>query len=92
LVGCLSGEEVSEDRSAQRRHSQIVRRFRRAVDENPDRPLYIPELATAIGVSDRTLRVCCQEHLGMSPTRYLLLQRLHLARRALRDSAPRLTT
>jgi hypothetical protein len=26
-----------------------MRRFRRAVDENPDRPLYIPELATAIG-------------------------------------------
>lgn len=85
LIGCLSEGTGGEDRSAQRRHSQIMRRFRRAIEENPDRPLYIPELATAIGVSDRTLRVCCQEQLGMSPKRYLMLRRLNLARRALRE-------
>ncbi len=70
----------------------ILRRFRRAVEENPDQPLYIPELCASIGVSDRTLRVCCQEQLGMSPKRYLLLRRMHLARRALRESAPTATT
>jgi transcriptional regulator GlxA family with amidase domain len=69
-----------------------MRRFRSAVKGNPDQPLYIPELCAAIGVSDRTLRVCCQEQLGMSPKRYLLLRRMHLARRALRDSAPAMTT
>jgi transcriptional regulator GlxA family with amidase domain len=68
----------------------ILRRFRRAVEENPDQPLYIPELCKAIGVSDRTLR--CQEQLGMSPERYLLLRRMHLARRALRESAPTAAT
>jgi AraC-like DNA-binding protein len=92
LVGCLGEGSVSEDRSAWRHHSQIMRRFRRAVEENPDQPLYIPELCTAIGVSDRTLRFCCQEQLGMSPKRYLILHRMHLARRALRDSAPGVTT
>ena len=69
-----------------------MRRFRRAVEENPDQALYIPELCQAIGVSDRTLRICCQEHLGMSPERYLLLRRMHLARRAMRESAPTGTT
>jgi transcriptional regulator GlxA family with amidase domain len=69
-----------------------MRRFRTAVEENPDQPLYIPELCKAIGVSDRTLRVCCQEHLGMSPKQYLLLRRMHLARRTLRNSAPTATT
>jgi AraC-like DNA-binding protein len=92
LIGCLRSEEVGEDRSAQRRHSLIMRRFRKAVEENFDQLLYIPELCVAIGVSDRTLRVCCQEQLGISPKRYLLLRRMHLARRALRDSASDKTT
>jgi AraC-like DNA-binding protein len=91
MVECLSIAEVREDRSAQRHHGMIMRRFRRAVEENPDHALYIPELCASIGVADRTLRVCCQEQLGMSPKRYLLLHRMHLARRALRESAPTAT-
>jgi AraC-like DNA-binding protein len=82
LVGCFRSGEAREDRSAQRQHSLIMRRFHRAVEENSDQPLYIPELCAAIGVSDRTLRNCCQEQLGMSPKRYLTLRRMHFARRA----------
>jgi transcriptional regulator GlxA family with amidase domain len=41
-----------------------MRRFRRVVEENPDQPLYVPELCKAIGVSERTLRVCCQSSWG----------------------------
>jgi AraC-like DNA-binding protein len=92
LVECLGEAKLGEDRTAERRHSLIMRRFRRAVEENPDRVLYIPELAAAIGVSNSTLRICCQEQLGMSPKRYLILRHMHLARRALRDSAPGMTT
>jgi AraC-like DNA-binding protein len=92
LVACLGDGEVRADRSALRQHASIMRRFRRAVEEDPDGPVYIPELCTAIGVSDRTLRACCQEQLGMSPKRYLLLRRMNLARRALRDSTPTGTT
>jgi AraC-like DNA-binding protein len=92
MVDCLVEGTDDEDRAAQRRHSLIMRRFRRAVEENPDQPFYIPELCKAIAVSDRTLRICCQEQLGMSPKRYLLLRRMHLARRAMRESAPTATT
>jgi len=92
LVECLSEAKLGEDRMARRRHSLIMRRFRKAVEENPDRVLYIPELAAAIGVSNSTLRTCCQEQLGISPKRYLILRHMHLARRALRDSAPGMTT
>jgi AraC-like DNA-binding protein len=92
MVECLSSGEVSEDRSALRHHTIIMSRFRRAVEENADRPLYMPELCSAIGVSGRTLRACCQEQLGTSPKHYLLLRRMHLARRALRESAPTATT
>jgi AraC-like DNA-binding protein len=87
LVGCLGDAPVREDRLAQRHHSLIMRRFRKVVEESPEQPLYIPEICKKIGVSDRTLRVCCQEQLGMGPKRYLLLRRLHLARRALREAA-----
>jgi AraC-like DNA-binding protein len=70
----------------------IMRRFRRAVEKNPDQALYISELCSSIGVASRTLRTCCQEQLGMGPKRYLLLRRMHLARRALRESDPAATT
>jgi len=86
LVGCL--QETERDQWRPYRHAIILRRFRHALEDEPDRPLYIPELCAAIGVAERTLRACCQEHLGMSPKRYLLLRRLHLAHRALRDSVP----
>jgi AraC-like DNA-binding protein len=92
MVGCLGNNEAREDSVAQRQHELIMRRFRRVVEENPDQPLYIPELCRAIGVSERTLRVCCQEQLGVGPKRYLLFRRLHLARRALRKGLPDTTT
>jgi len=62
------------------------------LETNADRTLYVAELCAATGASDRTLRVCCQEHLGMSPMRYLWLRRMHLARRALRIADPGATT
>jgi transcriptional regulator GlxA family with amidase domain len=39
-------------------------------------------------VTERTLRSCCTEFLGMSPIRYVLLRRLSRARVALRDTDP----
>jgi AraC-like DNA-binding protein len=92
MVGCLGIGEVGEDRAALRQHAVVMRRFRAAVEENPEQALFIPEICTAIGVSHRTLQVCCQEQLGVSPKRYLLLRRMHLARGELRDSAPTATT
>ena len=69
-----------------------MRRFRRVVEENPEEPLYIPDICKAIRVSPRALVMCCQEHLGMAPKRYLLLRRMHLVRRALRQGTPGTTS
>jgi AraC-like DNA-binding protein len=91
-VACFSVGEGREDRSALRQHAMIMRRFHRATEEHPDQALYVPELCKTIGASERTLRACCQEHLGMSPKRYLLLRRMHLARRALQQSTSGATT
>lgn len=84
LADCLADREDRAGDLAQGQHAIVMRRFRRLVEDNPEQPLYIPEICAAIRVSERTLRACCQEHLGVSPKRYLMLRRLHLARRALR--------
>jgi transcriptional regulator GlxA family with amidase domain len=87
MVDCLSGPDRHEDRAAQRRHTAIMQRFHAAIEASHEKAVYLPELCSRIGVSGRTLRLCCQEHLGMGPKRYLLLRRMHLARRALRVAA-----
>jgi AraC-like DNA-binding protein len=74
MVACLTTGDAVEDRAAQRRHGAIMRRFHAVLEANDDQALYIPEICETIGVSERTLRVCCQEHLGVSPKRFLLLR------------------
>jgi AraC-like DNA-binding protein len=92
MMGCLANGEVGEDRAALRQHAAIMRRFYGAIERHLDEPLYIPELCKEIGTSLRTLNACCQEHLGMGPKRYLLLRRMNLFRRALREGSPSETT
>jgi AraC-like DNA-binding protein len=92
MVDCLGDRQERETRVAQGQHAIVMRRFRRIIEENPEEPIFIPEICKAIRVSERCLRVCCQEHLGMSPKRYLMLRRMGLARRALRAAATDETT
>ena len=92
MVSCLAGGDQVEVRNTHRHHAMVMRRLERALEANSEGPLYMAELSAAAGVSHRTLRICCQEHLGMGPKRYLLLRRMHLARRALRRADPEATT
>jgi AraC-like DNA-binding protein len=92
LVMCLADDSSVEMGVGAPRHSAIIARFEEFLAENQDRPLYLAEICAAIGVLERTLRICCQEHLGMGPTRYLWLRRMHLARRALIRATPGTTT
>ncbi len=83
LIGCVSDQGEDEDRAAVRSHQTIMRRFHRVLEANAGEPLYVPDVCVAIGVSERTLRSCCQEHLNMGPKQFLLLRRIHMAHRAL---------
>ena len=87
LVDCLAAREERKTRLAHQHHALIMRRFWRVMEECDGLPLYVLEICRAIRVSERTLRASCQEHLGMSPKRYLLLRRMALARRALREAS-----
>jgi AraC-like DNA-binding protein len=92
IVSCISGEKTAETISFRHRHAVILRRLEEVLEANSDRTLYVTELCSAAGASERTLRACCHEHLGMGPTRYLWLRRMHLACRALRIADPAATT
>jgi len=92
LVGCFAYREEHRNGLAHVQHALVMRRFRRVLEENPEGPLFIPDVCAAIGVSERTLRTCCQEHLGMSPKRYLVLRRMSLAQRGLRAAEPGATS
>jgi AraC-like DNA-binding protein len=87
-VDCMSEPRPREERLAQGHYATIMRRFRRVLETAPDQALYIPEVCAAIGVPERTLRICCQEQLGTSPKRHLFLRRMHLAQRALLWASP----
>lgn len=52
----------------------------------------VPELANVIGVSQRTLLTAFREQLGLTPQNYLIIHRLHLARRLLMKSGTQSTT
>jgi AraC-like DNA-binding protein len=92
MVDCLSIGALEEDMAAKRHHRAIIRRFRAAIEDNPDQPIFLSQLCSSIGVTERTLLRCCQEQLGVSPKRFLLLRRMHMVRRALREAEPHTAT
>jgi AraC-like DNA-binding protein len=88
MVRCLAEGTVTMTTTGSRRHDAIVDRFETFLEANPDRPLYLTEICTAIAAAERTLRAACEEHLGMGPVRYLTLRRMHLVRRKLLRADP----
>lgn len=92
LIRCLSDTLPVESSAGTRRHAATLVRLEEQLAANYDRPLYLAEICTAIGVSERTLRICCQEHIGMAPIQYLWLRRMNLARRAFLRATSKSTT
>src|SRR5215472_12355421 len=92
MIQCLSEGQGIEVGSVHWQHAAMTRRLENFLEANLDRTLHLTHLCAAAAASDRTLRILCQEHLGMSPTRYLWLRRLPLARRTLRMADPTTAT
>jgi AraC-like DNA-binding protein len=79
------------DSLGRRNHEMVVKRFRELVHAQSTRPLHMSEINRKLGISGRTVRTACQEVLGVSPSQYIMLRRLHAARRALQNADPDLT-
>jgi AraC-like DNA-binding protein len=77
--------------TGRRHHGIIITRFRRVLEAQDDRPSHMLEVSEKIGVSGRTLRLACQEQLGMSPGQYVTLRRMQAARRVLQKADPAVT-
>ena len=65
-----------------------MRAFVRLVTANLNRPLRQRDVSRQIGVSDRMLRTYCTAALGITPRRYIELQRLAWVRAALLCADP----
>ena len=88
LVNCLTGDEAHNDAGARQRHAKIMARFEMVLAPPESAQRSMPEIAAAMGLSERTLCKCCEAFLGMSPGQYARLRRLNLVRAALRRADP----
>lgn len=86
LIECLSAGPVAGETSAARRHRDILAGFEDLLQAEP--LASVSEICAALGVSERLLRGCCNEHLRMGPSRYLRLRRMQQVHRALRQENP----
>jgi AraC family ethanolamine operon transcriptional activator len=84
LVDCLSNGSAIEATSATREHQDVAGRFEALLQAQPEQALPMAEMCSALGVPARTLRISCEEQLGMGPTEYVRRRRMQLAHRALR--------
>jgi AraC-like DNA-binding protein len=92
LVCCLTADVMHGDTAARRRRSTVMDRLEKVLAEQFDRQVPMPELCRATGVSERTLRTCCADYLGMSPGQYMRLRRLNLMHTELAHADPAATS
>jgi AraC-like DNA-binding protein len=88
MIRCLTEGVALKVTQREVRHEVIMRRFEEYLETHRDQPIHLIKVCAGIGVTERTLRACCEEHLGMGPIRYLSLRRMHLVRRALQRADP----
>jgi AraC-like DNA-binding protein len=65
--------------AAAARHENIIARFEEFLEANYDWPVHLANICTAVGVSERTLRTCCRDLLGVNPMHYGRLRRMQPA-------------
>jgi len=83
MIMCMTDGERFDIGRQGHHHLLILSKLEEFLATNFDRALYLSEICAATNASENTVRICCNENLGMGPVRYLWLRRMHLARRAL---------
>jgi AraC-like DNA-binding protein len=91
VAECISLDNNKQDLRKVQRHADIMVRFEDVIAIPAGYQPSLAALCATVGVPERTLRACCAEFLGLSPTRYILLRRLNMVRSALRRADPATT-
>jgi AraC-like DNA-binding protein len=84
----LSTRAPGVSSTGRQHHRFIVDRFRAVLEARADLPIAMQAISQMIGIAGRTLRLACQEQLGVSPAQYVMLRRMRSARRALQQADP----
>ena len=95
LLSTLSGTRKLEPERRERTlqlQSDIVRAAERYALAHADERLYVTDLCSAAGVSERTLEYAFRAVMALSPTAYLTRIRLHRVHHALLQARPGTTT
>jgi AraC-like DNA-binding protein len=66
-----------------RKHRDLAFRFEALLMTEPERAFRTKEICAALGVSEQSLRLSCEEQLGMGPIEYARRRRMELVHRAL---------
>jgi AraC family transcriptional regulator, ethanolamine operon transcriptional activator len=91
LLGVLHRVEHSHGRHVLPR-GEILRTCMEFVERHDGEFLSVEQLATAAGVSERTLREVFQRYYGLAPVQYLNRRTLHQVRKALKTADPTVAT
>jgi AraC-like DNA-binding protein len=92
IIACISDIETEETYRPRRLRQTTISRFEQLLCEQPYEKFYLSDVCSQLGVSERALRLHCQEQLDMSPNRYLWLRRMNQARDALAQADPAVKT
>jgi AraC-like DNA-binding protein len=92
LVECLSTGSAIETSPVTHERQDVALRFEALLQTQPERSLRMAEICSVLGVSAQTLRLACEEQLGMGPAGYVGRRRMQLAYRALRHSNPNMAS
>ena len=86
LVECLTAGPIEEETRTAAQQRAMLAQFEDLLQSEP--LLGIADICAALGASERTLRECCNKHLGMAPNRYRRVRGMQLVHRALRSGSP----
>lgn len=78
LVECLSKSSAIEAAPATCEHRDVALRLEALLQTDPERPFRTTEICKTLGITPRSLRISCEEQLGMGPTEYIRRRRMQL--------------